>query len=43
METPGGLASVGFHLQHIAGVQDRLFSYAKGEMLNDKQLEYLQE
>jgi uncharacterized damage-inducible protein DinB len=38
---PAGLASVGFHLQHIPGVQDRLFTYAKGEMLNQKQLEYL--
>ncbi len=38
---PAGLASVGFHLQHIAGVQDRLFTYAKGEMLTGQQLEYL--
>ena len=38
---PAGLASVGFHLQHIAGVQDRLFTYAKGTMLSDQQLEYL--
>jgi uncharacterized damage-inducible protein DinB len=38
---PAGLASVGFHLQHIAGVQDRLFSYAKDEMLTGQQLDYL--
>ena len=30
---PAGLASVGFHLQHIAGVIDRLFTYARGEAL----------
>lgn len=38
-----GLASVGFHLQHIPGVQDRLFTYAKGEMLTEEQLAYLKE
>ena len=38
---PADVASIGFHLQHIAGVQDRLFMYAKGEMLNELQLEYL--
>ena len=38
---PAGLASPGFHLQHIAGVQDRLFTYAKGEMLSEQQLHYL--
>ena len=36
-----GQASVAFHLQHIPGVQNRLFSYAKGEMLTEQQLEYL--
>src|SRR5690349_2149761 len=40
-QQPSGLASVGFHLQHIAGVQDRLFTYARGIMLNEQQLEYL--
>lgn len=34
---PSGLASVGFHLQHIAGVIDRLFTYARGEGLSDEQ------
>ncbi|HEY4147888.1 MAG TPA: DinB family protein [Chitinophagaceae bacterium] len=36
-----GLASVGFHLQHLVGVQDRLFTYARGETLNPQQLNYL--
>jgi len=34
---PDGLASVGFHLQHIAGVIDRLFTYARGEALSPEQ------
>jgi uncharacterized damage-inducible protein DinB len=38
---PGNVASVGFHLQHIAGVQDRLFTYTTGETLNEQQLTYL--
>ena len=38
---PAGVASVGFHLQHLAGVLDRLFTYARLESLNDAQLEYL--
>jgi uncharacterized damage-inducible protein DinB len=38
---PSGLASVGFHLQHIAGVLDRLFTYARGEQLTPEQLQYL--
>lgn len=38
---PANAASVGFHLQHIAGVQDRLFTYAKGMMLSEQQLAYL--
>ncbi len=36
-----GMASTGFHLQHLVGVQDRLFTYARGESLNAQQLEYL--
>lgn len=39
---PAGVASVAFHLQHIAGVLDRLFTYAKGEQLSEQQLAYLQ-
>ena len=40
-QKPGGAASVGFHLQHLTGVLDRLFTYAKAEQLNHQQLEYL--
>ena len=31
---PGGAASVGFHLTHLAGSLDRLFTYARGESLS---------
>lgn len=40
-ERPAGLASPAFHLQHIAGVLDRMVTYAKAESLNLPQLEYL--
>jgi uncharacterized damage-inducible protein DinB len=40
-QKPAGVASVGFHLKHIPGVLDRLFTYAKGEMLSGAQMEYL--
>jgi uncharacterized damage-inducible protein DinB len=40
-EKPAGLASPGFHLQHLTGVLDRLFTYAKGEQLAQQQLNYL--
>jgi uncharacterized damage-inducible protein DinB len=40
-EKPAGLASPGFHLQHLAGVLNRLFTYAKGEQLNQQQLKEL--
>ena len=40
-ERPAGVASVGFHLQHLSGVLERLFTYAKGEALNATQLEAL--
>ncbi|MFD0766851.1 DinB family protein [Mucilaginibacter lutimaris] len=36
-----GMASPGFHLQHLTGVLERLFTYARGEMLTEKQLSYL--
>ena len=32
---------MGFHLQHLAGILDRLFTYARGEVLNASQLAYL--
>jgi uncharacterized damage-inducible protein DinB len=38
---PAGVASPAFHLQHIAGVIDRLFTYAKGNQLEQQQLNYL--
>jgi len=34
---PGGAASVGFHLRHIAGSIDRLLAYARGEGLSEAQ------
>lgn len=34
---PGGAASVGFHLRHVAGSVDRLLTYARGEALSDAQ------
>ena len=34
---PAGVASVGFHLQHLSGVVDRLFTYARGESLSNEQ------
>ncbi|MCG2617668.1 DinB family protein [Terrimonas sp. NA20] len=38
---PAGLASVGFHLHHLSGVLDRLFTYARALPLTDEQLHYL--
>lgn len=35
---PGGAASVGFHLRHLAGSTDRLLSYARGEPLTEAQM-----
>jgi uncharacterized damage-inducible protein DinB len=40
-EKPAGVASPGFHLQHLTGVLDRLFTYAKNESLSEQQLNYL--
>jgi uncharacterized damage-inducible protein DinB len=34
---PGGVASVGFHLMHMRGVVDRLFTYAEGKPLSTQQ------
>ena len=34
---PGRAASVGFHVRHLAGALDRLFTYARGESLTDEQ------
>lgn len=38
---PGGAASVGFHLKHIAGVTDRLLTYGRGETLSEEQFRAL--
>src|SRR6478736_3284988 len=34
---PGGVASAAFHVRHVAGVIDRLFTYARGESLSERQ------
>jgi uncharacterized damage-inducible protein DinB len=39
----GGVASPGFHLQHLAGVLDRLFTYAMDQALSPHQLKDLAE
>lgn len=41
-ERPAGVASVGFHLNHMKGVVDRLFTYAAGQMLDSEQMAFLQ-
>jgi uncharacterized damage-inducible protein DinB len=38
---PGGAASVGYHVRHLAGALDRLFTYARGESLSDAQRQAL--
>jgi uncharacterized damage-inducible protein DinB len=40
-QQPAGVASVGFHLQHMTGVLDRLFTYARNSRLSQQQLDYL--
>jgi uncharacterized damage-inducible protein DinB len=42
-DRPGGAAAVGFHLRHISGSVDRLFTYARGQPLRDEQLIALRE
>src|SRR6185437_8914164 len=34
---PANVASCAFHVRHIAGVMDRLFTYARGEGLSEAQ------
>ena len=34
---PAGVAAVGFHVAHVAGVLDRLLTYARGETLTGEQ------
>ena len=38
---PANVASPGFHLQHLAGVLDRLFTYARKQQLTPAQLHSL--
>jgi hypothetical protein len=38
---PAGVASAAFHVRHISGVIDRLFTYAHGEALSERQFEAL--
>lgn len=38
-----GRASVGFHLNHVTGVLDRLLTYAKGESLSESQFAFLKQ
>jgi hypothetical protein len=38
---PGGVASAAFHVRHMAGVIDRLFTYARGESLSPEQFTVL--
>lgn len=40
-ERPEGVASVAFHLQHMPGVLDRMFTYASGKQLDQQQLDYM--
>ncbi len=40
-ERPGGVASPGFHLQHLSGVLDRLLTYADDRPLDHTQLKDL--
>ncbi len=40
-QRPAKVASVAFHLQHLAGVLDRIFTYARGESLTEMQMQNL--
>ncbi|GAB3219816.1 DinB family protein [Algoriphagus aestuariicola] len=40
-EKPAGVACPAFHLQHIAGVMDRMASYAQSQILSEKQFDAL--
>jgi len=39
---PAGVASAAFHVRHITGVIDRLFTYARGHALSPEQLAAIQ-
>ena len=38
---PAGVASAAFHVRHMSGVIDRLFTYARGQALSEPQFEAL--
>lgn len=38
---PAGVASAGFHVRHMTGVIDRLFTYARGDSLIESQFQAL--
>lgn len=38
---PAELASPAFHLQHLSGVLNRLFTYARGQSLSEEQMKLL--
>lgn len=38
---PADVAAVGFHIEHVGGVLDRLFAYARGDVLTDEQRDAL--
>lgn len=38
---PAGIASAAFHVRHMTGVIDRLFTYARGDALAPEQLDVL--
>lgn len=40
-QRPADVASVAFHLQHLTGVLDRIFTYARGESLSETQMQNL--
>jgi hypothetical protein len=40
---PAGIASAAFHVGHISGVIDRLFTYARGEALSEAQFAALRQ
>jgi len=42
-QRPAGMASTGFHLQHLSGVLDRVFTYARAEGLSEFQFAQLAE
>jgi uncharacterized damage-inducible protein DinB len=42
-QRPANVASPAFHLQHLSGVLDRVFTYARGGALTDGQLQQLRD